>query len=351
MFGKHFLYLLHRENGICHKMGISSDIRRRVNDLNRQYGPFCLKRSVVLRTDSKDEAYMLETALKCSYSGYNTPLSGKYYTNGGTEWFAEDCYNGMYSSLISFAKDRMGDGYSIEPVNSQFFKPLTKGGVFKQLKFQRFLESRRAQIDVLCRNTKNVRNFRTAIKLIMSSLIGVAKTGSDDFSNSYEIFLSADTSAEVLDEIFSVSRLSADNDEVWAGANLCVSTQSSSIYKKASFSIPHRGNHFESGWESKGKLLTYISMLEDLTSAFPVPPAYQKHVGRSFWDEISPDELCLYRGAIWAALFGHDAEGDIEGDEKAARHRENSNSLTIKTQSCESLCESPSTQLSFDFSS
>lgn len=348
MFGKHFLYILFREGGICHKMGVSSDIHRRINDLNRQYGPFCLNRSLVLRTDSKSEAYMLETALKYSYSGYNTPLLGKYYTDGETEWFAEDCYGDMCNSLASFAKDRMGSGYNIAPVDPKLLKPLTKDGVSKQLKFQRFLEGRRAQIEVLCKNTKNVKNFRTAIKLLMPNLIGVAKLYSNDFSNSYEVFLSGDASAEVLDEVFQVSRLSADNDEVWAGANLCVSTQSSSIYKKASFSIPHRGDHFESGWESKGKISTYISMLEDLAAAFPVPPAYQKHVGRSFWDELAPDELALYRGAIWKALFSHVSDKNVENGNKASRCTENAKPTTTKTQNGESLNDS-SVQLSFDF--
>lgn len=350
MFGKHFLYILFREDGVCHKMGVTSDIHRRVNDLNRLHGPFCLKRSLVLRTDSKNEAYMLETALKCSYSGYNTPLPGEYCTDGGTEWFAIDCYSDMCNSLISFAKDRMGDGYSIELVNPSLLKLLTKNSISKQLKFQKFLEGRKAQIETLCQNTKNVRNFRTAIKLLMPSLIGVAKTDSNELSNSYEIFLSADTSPEVLDEVFSVSRLSADNDEVWAGANLCVSTQSSCKYKKASFSIPHRGDHFENSWESKGKLLTYVSMLEDLAVAFPVPPAYQQHVGRTLWDDLSPDELSLYRRAIWEALFDYGSESHYETDNKTLRHRKNANSRTIKTRRSESPGEPTYTQLSFDFS-
>lgn len=350
MFGKHFLYILFRENGVCHKMGVTSDIHRRVNDLNRLHGPFCLKRSLVLRTDSKNEAYMLETALKCSYSGYNTPLPGEYYSDGRTEWFAIDCYSDMCNSLTSFAKDRMGDGYSIELVNPNLLKPLTKNGISKQLKFQKFLEGRKAQIEALCQNTKNVRNFRTAIKLLIPSLIGVAKTGSNKFSNSYEIFLSKNTSPEVLDEIFSVSRLSADNDEVWAGANLCVSTQSSSKYKRASFSIPHQGDYFESSWESKGKLLTYVSMLEDLAVAFPVPPAYQQHVGRTFWDELSPDELSLYRRAIWEALFDYGSEDNYESDNKTPNHKKNENSRTIKKRKGKSLSDNPSIQLSFDFS-
>lgn len=349
MFGKNFLYILFREGGICHKMGVSSDIYRRINDLNRQFGPFCLNRSLVLRTDSKSEAYMLETALKCSYSGYNTPLPEKYYTDGETEWFAEECYGDMCSSLASFAKDRMGDGYDISPMDPKILKPLTENSVSKQYRFQRFLEGKRAQIEVLCENTKNVKSFRTAIKLLIPKLIGVAKLDSNEFSNTYEMFLSGDTSAELLDEVFRVSRLSADNDEVWAGANLCVSTQSASIYKKASFSIPHRGDPFESGWESKGKILTYISMLEDLAAAFPMPPAYQKHVGRSFLDDLSPDELAFYRGAIWEALFSHTFDNDVENGNKASRNTKSAKSETTKALSGNSLGENPSAQLSFDF--
>jgi|GEM_PF-5183251 len=349
MFGKNFLYILFREGGICHKMGVSSDICRRINDLNRQFGPFCPNRSLVLRTDSKSEAYMLETALKCSYSGYNTPLPVKFYTDGETEWFAEECYDDMCNSLTLFAKERMGDGYDISPLPPQIFKSLTGNSVSKQYSFQRFLEGRKAQIEILCKNTKNVRNFRTAIKLLMPKLIGVVKLDSNEFSSTYEIFLNSDTPAELLDEIFRVSRLNADNDEVWAGANLCVSTQSSSIYKKASFSIPHRGDPFENGWESKGKILTYISMLEDLAVAFPMPPAYQQHVGRSFLDDMSPDELAFYRSAIWEALFSHASDKNVKNSSKVSRKMKRTKSATTKSLSGDSPGEKPSAQLSFDF--
>ncbi|WP_343596916.1 GIY-YIG nuclease family protein [Pseudomonas sp.] len=351
MFGKHFLYILFREDGVCHKMGITSDIHRRINDLNKVHGPFCLKRSLVLRTDSKNEAYMLETALKCSYSSYNTPLLGEHYSDGGTEWFAIDCFSDMCNSLTSFAKDRMGDGYNIEQLNPNIIKPLTKNNIAKQLEFKKSLESRKAQIETLCQNTKNVRNFRTAIKLLMPSLIGVAKVGSNEFNNSYEIFLSADTSPEILDEIFSASRLSADNDEVWAGANLCTYTQCSSKYKKASFSIPHEDDHFESSWESKGKLLTYVSMLEDLAVAFPVPPAYQQHVGRTLWDEMSLEERSLYSRAIWETLFYHSPEDHYESDNETPSIRKNEKLRTTKKRRDKSPAENALTQLSFDFSS
>lgn len=350
MFGKHFLYILFREGGVCHKMGISSDIHRRVNDLNRQFGPFCLKRSILLRTDSKSEAYMLETALKCSYSGYNTPLPIDYYTDGETEWFAEDCFKDMCNSLVFFAKDRMGEGYNITSVDARLFKPITKSGALKQIEFQDFLEGRRAQVTILCQNTKNVKSFRTAITLLMPHLIGVAKLDSNDYSSSYEVFLDGGTPAEVLDEIFQVSRLSADNEEVWAGANLCVSTESSQIYKKASFSIPRRGDHFECGWESKGKILTYISMLEDLTAAFPVPPAYQKHIGRSFLDELSPDELAIYSDAIWKALFGHGSDNNSEDGNKTGRNSNSFKSGAAKAKKHSSIAENTSAQLRFDFS-
>ncbi len=349
MFGKHFLYILFREDGICHKMGITSEIHRRVNDLNRLHGPFCLKRSLVLRTDSKNEAYMLETLLKYSYSNYNIPLPEEYCVDGRTEWFAIDCYSDMCNSLIYFAKDRMGDGYSVELISPSLLKPLTKNSISKQLRFQKFLEGRKVQIEALCQNTKNVRDFRVAIKLLMPSVIGVAKTDSNEFSNSYEIFLSADTSPEILGEVFSVSRLSADNDEVWAGANLCVSTQSSCKYKKASFSIPHKGDHFESSWESKGKLLTYDSMLEDLSVKFPVPPAYQQYVGRTLWENLSPDELSVYSRAIWEALFDYGSESHYETENKKLYHRRGSNYRAIKARRSESLGEPPYTQLGFDF--
>ncbi|MFK1068586.1 GIY-YIG nuclease family protein [Pseudomonas aeruginosa] len=349
MFGKNFLYILFREGGICHKMGVSSDICRRINDLNRQFGPFCPNRSLVLRTDSKNEAYMLETLLKCSYSAYNTPLPEKLYTDGETEWFAEECYDDMCSSLALFAKQRMGDGYDISPVDPQIFKPLTENSVSKQYRFQRFLEGRRTQIKVLCENTKNAKNFRTAIMLMMPKLIGVVKLDSNEFSSAYEIFLSGDSSAELLDEIFRVSRLSADNDEIWAGANLCVSTESSSIYKKASFSIPHHGDPFEKSWESKGKLLTYTSMLEDLAVAFPMPPAYQQHVGRSFLDDLSLDELTFYRSAIWEALFSHASDNDVKNGSKASCNTKSTKSATTKALNGDPPSEKPSAQLSFDF--
>lgn len=349
MFGRHFLYILVRENGICHKMGVSSDIRRRVNDLNRQFGPFCLKRSLVLRTDSRPEACMLEAALKISYSAYNTPLPEEYYTDGETEWFAEACYETMCNSLEAFAKDRMGEGYSIAPINPGLFKSLTPKTMLKQARFQTFLEGRQAQIEVLCENTQNVRSFRSAMKLMLPNLIGVARLEPNDFSHNYEVFLEAGTAAEVLDELFQVSQLSADNDDVWAGANFCVTTHSSSMYKKASFSIPHQADHFERGWESKGKILTYSSVLEDLVEEYPVPPAYLKYVGQSFWDQLSPEDVQVYQEAFLRALFGHTFDDHVDEVLKAPPRTKKKSIATRGKKRSAVKDETPHAQMGFDF--
>lgn len=339
MFGKHFLYILCRENGICHKIGVSSDIRRRINDLNRQFGPFCLERSLVLRADSRSEAVMLETAMKQAYSSYNTPLP-EDYTDGGTEWFAEECYSKMCSSLAFFAEIRMGEGYSIESIDPAIFKPITENSKSHQVKFDLYLESRKAQIKSLCQNTLNLRRFRSAVKSMTPSLIGVTRAFSNGSNHSYELFLSLDTSLELIDEIFSAPRLNADNDEVWAGANLCISTQTTLNYIKATFSIPEHRDHFEDSWESTGKISTYTSILDDLARKFPVPPAYQIHVGRTFWDELPPEEISEIFDAIRLVFFGHRHQ-DIRQSENQKKRGSKKKFAPLETVS---------TQLSLDFS-
>lgn len=314
MFGTHFVYILYRENGICHKLGASSDFPRRINDLNREHGPFCFKRSIIMRTDNKDDAFQLETALKCSYSGYNTPLPGHASTNGKSEWYADECFDEMRESLSFLAKVRMGEGFSVSNISPEIIKLTTTKTNLKQKSFQTLLDQIKPQITALCENTKNVKDFRIAVKVLIPNLIGVAKLPPDDDANYYEVLLRGDTSREDLDTIFKASRLSADNNEVWAGANLCTSLQTSPVYCIAKFSTPHNAGHFESSWESKGKLSTFISTLEDLRKAFPVPPAFKEYIGKSFLADLALEDARQYRDAIWECLFnlGNNSDPDPE---------------------------------------
>ncbi|WAC00088.1 GIY-YIG nuclease family protein [Pseudomonas putida] len=329
MLGKHFLYILVRTNGISYKMGISSDFKRRVNDLNRECGPFCLKRSFTLRTDNRKDATDLETMLKTLYADYNTPLPEKKFAKGETEWFAEECYDGMVESLKTLACVKMGDGYSLQAIDHKLIKPITENGVIRQQAFQSFLEGLSNQIRALCSNTHNARSFRAIIKEMTRHLIGVVRLQTSDHSNHYEIFFSPDTPASFIDSILQISRLTADNRKIWAGANLCTSTQSCSLFKKACFSIRKDMEGLEQSWESKGKSAIYRAMLDEHAERYPLPPAYQSHVGRSFIDDLTEEETAELGRALWSGLFNRSHINNSKRKDKKAFTKKHTELKTI----------------------
>lgn len=87
MLGTHHLYVLIRKDRLALKVGLSSNLTRRLRTLNRKYGPFCSSHSISLRTDDKREAELFETTLINLLSDYRIPLPVKNRGNGETEWF------------------------------------------------------------------------------------------------------------------------------------------------------------------------------------------------------------------------------------------------------------------------
>ncbi|MOA46716.1 hypothetical protein D3C78_1692640 [compost metagenome] len=74
----------------------------------------------------------------------------------------------------------------------------------------------------------------------------------------------------------------------------------------------------EQSWESKGKSAIYRSMLDEHAEKYPLPPAYQYHVGRSFLDDLTDEEMAEFRHALWRGLFDRSPINDSKRNTKKA---------------------------------
>lgn len=60
---------------------------------------------------------------------------------------------------------------------------------------------------------------------------------------------------------------------------------------------------FDQSWTSKGCISKLASLIEDLSIRYPLPPAYNEFVGRSFLDNMGEEEIHDIQLALWQALF------------------------------------------------
>lgn len=303
MFGKCVVYIFVREEGVCHKLGITEHLEKRFNTLNKKYGPFNLEKSIILRADDKNEAGLFETMIKHLYCGYNCPLPIERPSNGETEWYASVCYEEMLKSLINLAESKHGKGIRLGKVPVKIVENFSEPNIIKQDYYRKLINSNAARINVLCQNTLNAKEFKKLINSLFPMLIGVTKSRSDLNHDSYEMFLRCDASEQLTESIFNISKLSADNDNTWAHINICTSMEYSYKYKKMDFSVPKKFYCLEQGWESKNKLFSFYSLLEDLARSYPVPPAYEQYVGVSLFDSLTNEEKQNLSDVLWDTIF------------------------------------------------
>lgn len=304
MLGTHHLYVLIRKDRLALKVGNSSSLTQRVRTLNRKYGPLCSSNSISLRTDDKREAALFETTLKNLLSDYRIPLPVKRRGNGETEWFMGQCYEELIDVLRELALARHGNGYHIGAIDVDNIAPLTTDSMEELAKFGKKLKKLLPRIEIRHLNVSNIRAFRFAVGRIIPNLIGVAKILSENNERCYEIFLRPTScTRQELKEIFDTGRLSAEDDGIWAGSNLCTSIEANGDFQRAIINFGSMHEVFDQSWTSKDCVTKLASLIEDLSIQYPLPPAYKEFVGRSFLDNMSEEERQNIGLALWQALF------------------------------------------------
>lgn len=242
--------------------------------------------------------------LRYLLSDYAIPLPVPKRGNGETEWYMGQCYNELISTLRGLALAKQGSGYHIGAIDVEKMAPLSCDEIKVVADFGKRLKKQLPIIKVRHANVTNARSFRSAVTCLIPNLIGVAKILETNNRTRFEIFLRPASHAyDVLNEIFEVARISAEDDHSWASANLCTSWDSNETFQRATIRF-HSDTIFEKTWSSKGCVSKLVSLMEDVAGQYPLPPAYQEFVGVSFLDTLNESQRTELATAFWQALFG-----------------------------------------------
>ncbi|MBX9899153.1 MAG: GIY-YIG nuclease family protein [Burkholderiaceae bacterium] len=282
ILGKHFVYILPREDGFCFKVGLTSGLTRRLRRLHQENGPFCNENSLVLRTDSRLEARRFEEAMRTIYNGYRIKIPIAKRRNGETEWYLMAAYHDVVSTIHELAVRCYGNANGIQRIPIHEIAPLSAAHLPRLQKFAKKLHAIEPQTEAKLENTTSLQAFRNIVIQIMSNLLGIAKISTPDNVEAYlfEIFLRPGSlTKQDVGNIIGTPALIAENREFCASARLFTSWESTRFFIRGSIQMPPMCDEFEGTWESQGYIEKYRSILNDLAEKFPVPVDLEKFVG------------------------------------------------------------------------
>lgn len=268
------------------------------------FGPFSTEKSFLVRMNSRADATALENFLKSLFSSFRfTMPKVTDQRNGETEWYLMDCYSELKMLVEDFAQ-RKGD--IVRPMNLAWMLDSKENDQALINKLDELILRQAAKLGALKENAAAERRFVNFVNGAKRYLIGVAaieKGGNIE----YEIYLSPEyDNMEALDELLGAN-LRLEGEDHWASAHVCVGITTSKYYKRADISIPwvvDGKNIFEEEWESERFVKNYAEKLKWMAFNYPLPPAFEKYVGRTFIDDLSEKAKNEIARQLWA-LFNN----------------------------------------------
>lgn len=300
-----YLYVLVHSAGDFFKVGVSSSLDKRLKTLMQVFGPFDTEKSFLVRMDSAQDAKALEEGVKRLFSSYRftMPRIGNN-RNGETEWYLIDCFADMSDWVQDFARRK---GEVVRRMHLPWM--LDVGDCDQSLSDRRaeLLLQHAPKLEALRENAAGEKRIRDFLRAASDFLIGVAEVGTED-RRGYEIYMSPDYSDfDEMRDLLSVD-LTAEDEDFSAWARVCTGVDATKDYKRLHLSVPEMHvdgrSSFGGQWEAERFVKSYSAMLTGLAQLYPLPPAFQKFVGKSFWDDFSDDEKRDVANKMWEALFG-----------------------------------------------
>lgn len=303
-FGSHHLYVMLHSSRLALKIGRSSSLNRRIADHTRRYGEFCTGDSFVLRTDDEQEARTIETSIKHLAADFHLPLPSEWRGRGETEWFLAECYEELRTTIEQIATIRHGEGFHVSALPRTSTVRLNANHRQSAKTFSDFLLARASEMKQRLENLRNTRSFRVAVQQLIPHLIGVARIGQKDNAE-FEIFLRPNQERHLaLDKLLENARLTAGDDDSWAGADLCTSLDGNCNFQRAHIHFGSLPSILKENWQSRGFAARLHALVEDLADNYPLPPGYDEFVGVSSWDLMDEKTREVLAQQLGEALFG-----------------------------------------------
>lgn len=306
MLGKNFMYVLMRTDGKCYKIGHTSSLQTRLRSLNRQFGPFSGEHSYAVRTRTKRQARKLEDALRTLLDSYSFTLPIGNKPNGQTEWFTGASFSLLSKNRESILAICLGDQATVEAIDVDLMAPLSELHLMHLRDVQKRIDEISSQLTSKWENAERTRKFIVWIAGHRKKFLGVAEVEKGNGKVCFELFLQPDAcSFDELEKVRSLAGMNSDNADFFASTNFAVATSMPS-YQKIAFVFDANPTIHEGSWESAGYVDEMHSILEDLLVELPLPLAYQKHVGVSFFDELTEEQRTDFGLAMRRWLLGED---------------------------------------------
>jgi hypothetical protein len=305
MLGKNFVYVLMRTDGQCYKIGHTTSLQTRLRSLNRHFGPFSSEHSYAVRTGTKRQARKLEDALRTLLDSYSFTLPVGNKPNGQTEWFTGRSFALLSKHRESILSVCLGEHATAEAIDVDLMAPLSAAHLAHLREVQERIDDISSQLTSKWENAERTREFIVWIAGHREKFLGVAEVEKGNGEVCFELFLQPDAcTSDELEKVRSLARMNSDNADFFACTSFGVVATSMPSYQKIEFVFDADRTIHEGSWESAGYVGQMRSIVEDLLVALPLPPAYQKHVGVSFFDELTEEQRNDFRVAMRRWLRG-----------------------------------------------
>lgn len=314
--GVAFVYVLVRKNSQHFKIGVSADLEHRLKSLMQVYGPFSNENSFCCSFDTKSDAKSVEDSLKNAFANYRFEMP-KFIDNrnGETEWFISDCLDKLRTKMNELTADR---GVIIGTLNLTWMSNTDLQKTDLSQRLENYLSQQSDRFEALKLNARSILLFRHFIRDVSNQIIGMIEVQKEN-SIVYELYISNDFPREALSSLQSISVRTEREDNLWVSNCVCVFCTGTNDHIKLSFKLPgiskfkKTKNFPEKDWESERFIKQYMWAFKRITQCYRLPPAYEKYIGRTAFDDLIKEEKNELHRQLWQWI--------LQGDELEIWHK------------------------------
>ncbi len=270
------IYVLVKENLPCFKLGITSNIDRRLSSL-ACYAPFSESKSHLIKLDRALTKKQLENGIGVKFRNYNLHIqkiknknsNKKDKTNGETEWYDIACLKDMVSEIRHFLKQDDGIRQAFVPFGDEKVKLVAKNANQKEC-------NKNIEIALECYQSKKAnQKVRKHILKIENDLHLVGVHNKSDENNASFLLVTNNSPTKQKLNDFSIEA-SAKNKKTFA--NICTSIVKIDNKTYYDFKIPIS---LKQNWTSEDIVERTLSHFYELAKIKPLSEEYIKTIEKT----------------------------------------------------------------------